>query len=158
MKRFLPLLFCAFSMYGGCQLFEINKGKSTAEAKQKQKDLCEKGVKVMAVLQNEYTELKVGSSVSYQYKFDYKVDGKTYTGNMTEKKVLESPIVEVTYNSSNPEIVTTSDPCLVYEKIKDNPSKWPQWIEYIGAGLFLLGFAAIKSSAVTAIRGDNVES
>jgi len=112
----------------------------------------------MAILQSEYTELEVGSSVSYQYKYDYKVNDKTYTGKISKSEELEIPILEVTYNPAKPEDVTTVDPCPVYEKIKDNPSRWPQWLEYIGAGLFLLGFATIKSSIVSAIRGNSVES
>lgn len=154
MKRFIPLLLCAMTMYGGCKLFTINNGKSSTESKQKQKDLCENGVKVMAMLQNEYTEMEIGSSVSYQYKYDYVVDEKTYTGKISKDEELEIPILEVTYDSKNPASVTTVDPCQVYEKIKDNPGRYPQWFEYVGAGLFLLGLSFGQGSLKTLFFGN----
>lgn len=153
MNRFTPLIVCLLLMLGGCQLFKINDGRSSAENKEEQQALCEKGVKANAILQDEYTEMEVASSVSYLYKYDYEVNGKTYTGNLTKDEELQIPIIAITYNPDNPESVTTTDPCAVYAKIKDMPATWPQWIEYIGVGAFLLGLAFAKSSAVKALTG-----
>lgn len=153
MARFLPLILVIVSMYGGCQLFEINKGKATDQLKNDKQQLCENGVKTTATLQNEYTEMEVGSSVSYQYKYDYVVDGVTYTGNLSKKEELEIPLVEITYNPKFPDQSTTTDPCAAYAKIKDMAAPWPEWIEYIGAGLFILGLLFLKGSAVRAITG-----
>ncbi len=56
LARFLPLLLSLVFLYGGCQLFTINKGKSSDDDKAKQKALCENGVEAIGLLQNEYTE------------------------------------------------------------------------------------------------------
>ncbi len=153
MNRFLPLILCVLFMYGGCQMFKINEGKTSETQKKTNQDLCEKGIKTTAILQDEYTEMEVGSSVSYMYKYDYNVNGKTYTGKITKREELTVPVLEVTYNSENPESVTTTNPCEVYAKIKDLPSRWPQWFEYVGAGLFLLSLGFVKSSAIRAFTG-----
>lgn len=154
MNRFIPLVLSVVMMYGGCQLFEINKGKANEGSKELQKGLCENGVKAKAIIQNEYTEMEVGSSVSYQYKFDYEVDGKPHTGNITKNEELTIPIVEITYDKNNPATYSTGDPCKTYERIKDLPGKWPQWFEYVGAGIFLLGLGYIQSAIVHLIRGN----
>ncbi len=153
LSRFIPLILCLVTMYGGCQMFKINDGKTNENTKITAKDLCEKGVKVMAVIQNEYTEMEVGSSVSYQYKYDYDVNGKKYTGNISKKEELEIPVIEITYNPDHPESSTTVDPCKTYAAIKDNPGRWPQWMEMVGAGIFILGLGFVQSSAVRAIKG-----
>lgn len=111
MARFLPLILSLIAMYGGCQLFEINKGKSTVEYKKNQQELCEQGVQTTAILQNEYTEMEVANSVSYLYKYDYVVDGKTYTGSISKKEELGVPMLTITYNPNNPDVVTTSESC-----------------------------------------------
>ncbi len=154
MSRFLPLILSIFCLYGGCKLANINSGKTSEANKATKKSLCENGVKTTAILQNEYTEMEIGSSVSYQYKFDYEVEGKTYTGNHSVSEELAIPILEVQYDKSNPSSVTTIDPCATYEKIKDLPGKYPDWMEYIGIGLFLLGLGYGQSSIVRAIRGN----
>jgi hypothetical protein len=154
MNRFLPLILSALCLYGGCKLANINSGKTSEANKETKKSLCENGVKTTAILQNEYTEMEIGSSVSYQYKFDYEVDGKTYTGNHSVSEELAIPILEVRYDKTNPSSVTTSDPCVTYEKIKDLPGKYPDWMEYVGIGIFLLGLGFGQSSIVRAIKGN----
>ena len=84
LSRFLPLFLTLLLMYGGCKLFTINDGRTDESYKIAQKSLCDHGVEIMAILQNEYTELEVGSSTSYQYKFDYVVDDKTYSGDLSK--------------------------------------------------------------------------
>lgn len=154
MNRFLPLILSIICLYGGCKLANINSGKTTEAAKETKKSLCENGEKTTAVLQNEYTEMEIGSSVSYQYKYDYQVDGKTYTGKHSASEELAIPILEVFYDKNNPSSVTTIEPCASYEKIKDLPGKYPDWMEYVGIGLFLLGLGYGQSSIMKAIRGN----
>lgn len=152
MNKFLPLILCVLFMYGGCQLFTINDGRTSEAFKTEQKGLCDNGVKTVAMLHDEYTELKIKSARSYQYQFDYMVDEKKYTGKITKTSKLTSPTLEITYNSNNPESYTTKDACAVFAKVKDYPASRPQWLEYIGAGIFLLALLFIKGSIVRIFR------
>jgi len=154
LSRFLPIFLCLLFMYSGCKLFKINEGKTNDSYKIAQKSLCDNGLETTAILQNEYTELEVGSSVSYQYKFDYEVNGQSYTGNFSRDEELEIPVIKITYDSKNPEsYLTSGNACEIYAAVKDNPSKWPQWFEYVGVGMFLLALGFIQSSAIRAFKG-----
>jgi len=149
LARFLPLLICAVSMYGGCQLFKINDGRTNEATKLETKTLCEKGEKAVALLRNEYTEMKVAGSKTFLYEFDYEVDGASYPGKISKNEELSIPIVSIIYDPDNPSVHTTNeDPCASYAAIKDNAARWPDWFEYAGIGLFLLGLVFAKSSVL----------
>lgn len=152
--RFLPLLLCLTFLYGGCQLFKINDGKTNDATKAKTKALCDKGEKANAVLESEYTEMKIAGTKTFLYDFHYRVGGEKFEGSVSKNKELTIPIVEILYDPDNPASYTTNlDPCASYAAIKDNPGRWPNWFEYAGVGIFLLGLGMAKSSVVNVFKG-----
>ncbi len=72
---------------------------------------------------------------------------------MTETEELENPLVKIIYNPADPNQVSTGAPCEVYEKIKDNPSRYPQWFEYISAGIFVIGLLFVQGGIRRAFTG-----
>lgn len=142
-------------MYSGCQLFKINDGKTNEASKVETKSLCDNGEKAVALLRSEYTEMKVAGTKTYFYEFDYEVDGVSYPGKFNKNEILSIPIVSIIYDRDNPaSYTTTEDPCATYAAIKDNASRYPDWFEYVGGGLFLLGLMFAKSSVVQVFTGN----
>ncbi|MFK7774408.1 MAG: hypothetical protein AB8F94_19855 [Saprospiraceae bacterium] len=156
LSRFLPLILCIIFLYGGYKLVTINEGKTTESVKEFKKTHCENSVMINAMIQEEYTRVEMESATYFEYKFDYEVDGKKYSGDHTVSTEMTIPIITVYYNKNQPNVVSTDDPCLAYKRIKDSPIRYPDWIEYVGIGMVLLGLGFGRSSIVRAIRGTKI--
>jgi len=117
--------------------------------------LCDKSVKTGAMVKNEYTRIEEEEAIYYEYQYYFEVGEETYSGTHRVSKELKIPIVEIFYNSDDPNNVTIHDPCIDYNKLKDRPMRYPDWIEYLGMGIILLGLGFGRSSIVRAIKGNN---
>jgi len=150
MKRVLPVAVGIAMAIIGWQLWDKNEGADMKDKEGYYQELCEKGVKTNAVLQDEYTHTKGKIIDIVTYKYDYEVDGKTYTGEISEKKLPDSREIEITYLPENPEVSQKGDPCKTYESIKNNHAS--SFLMYTGITLFFVGILVAWSGFKRLVR------
>jgi len=115
--------------------------------------LLNEGETTMAIFDSTYTELKIKSSTSYLCNYSFKVDGKTYKGEHTYKSIddLISPVVEVRYLKSNPEINGLEIEKQLEKASKNSDSKFDLVLGIgaliVGAFLILAGIGRFRSKA-----------
>ncbi len=139
MRRLLPVVVGIIMIAVGGLLWSQNEGSSLKDQEGYYRELCEKGVRTQAVLQAQYTSTKGTAVNMVTYKYDYVVDGRTYTGEVTTNRLPEGREFEVTYLPEKPETSERGSPCKTYESIK-NSSASPG-LMYTGIGLFFIGVA-----------------
>jgi hypothetical protein len=137
MKRFLPFIVGVVMVVIGWQLWDKNEGSSLKDKEDHYKKLCERGIKTMATLQNEYSQMKGRIINVVTYKYDYVVNGQIFTGQVTTNKLPDNDEFEVTYLPENPKVVEKANPCATYESIKNDNSS--PFLQYLGIGLFFIG-------------------
>jgi hypothetical protein len=150
MKKALPLIIGVAMIIIGWQLWDKNEGSSLKDKEGYYKKICEEGVKTMATLQNEYSQMKGKIVNIVTYKYDYVVNGKTYTGQSTTNKLPDNNEFEVTYLPDSPEVVERGKPCATYESIKNDNSS--PFLQYLGIGLFFIGIAVGWNGLKTLIK------
>ncbi len=137
MKKFLTLIVGVIMVIVGWQLWDKNEGSSRKDKEGYYKKICEQGIKTMATLQNEYSQMKGKILNVITYKYDYVVNGQTYTGQTTTNKLPDNIEFEVTYLPDDPQVVEEGNPCGTYESIKNDNSS--PFLYYLGIGLFFIG-------------------
>ena len=150
MKKILPIIIGVVMAYIGWQLWDSNEGSDLKDKEGYYKELCEKGVQVNAILQNEYTQLKGKVLNVITYKYDYEVDGRTYTGEVSTNKLPDIPIIEITYLPDTPEVSEKGDMCKTYQSIKENDSS--SFLMYLGIGMFFIGIFVAYSGLKSLFR------
>ena len=83
------------------------------------------------------------------YKFDYVVDGRTYTNEATTDK-LPATDFEVTYLPGKPEVAFRGNACATYENIINNQGS--PTLMYLGIGLFFVGIVVGYNGLKSVIR------
>lgn len=124
----LYLAFHGLSMYFGGTQADIDKFSK----------LINEGETTMAVFDSTYTEIKVKRSTSYFMRYSFTVDGKEYTGSHSYDSIddLYSPLVEIKYLKSNPEINGLQ---LEEQLAKAQASSESDMDLYLGIGALLVG-------------------
>lgn len=150
MKKFLPLIIGIAMVIIGWKLWDGNSKSSLKDQESKYKELCEQGVKVMATMQNQYTETTINSLKMYTYKLDYTVEGQSYTKEKTTNILPKEAEIELTYLPSTPQTAETGDMCKQYEEIKSDSSS--SFLLYLGIGMFFIGIIVAYGSFKGLIR------
>lgn len=155
MKKIIPLIIGVAVTATGWLLWDNNEGSSLKGKEGYYKELCEKGVKTTALLHNEYTQTKGKVLSAVTYKYDYEVNGKKYTGEITTDKLPESLSIEVTYLPGKPEVSEKGDPCKTYESIKNSTGS--SSLMYVGEGMFFIGIIFTYSRLKNQVRGGQTD-
>lgn len=96
---------------------------SSSGTKEKFKKECETFKKTTGLIENSYDQttiskghLKVDVN---EFHYTYVVDGREYTADETALSDKPKTTIEIWYDSTNPSINETKDPCKEYIKVKD---------------------------------------